>query len=226
MRYVKLAVLPVLVVGIAVAFRASLVEGDEPDSAAAPAANSDTPLDDVEPDEAGANEPSSGAQPAEAGLDRSEQGAVTAAVRFLELTEEVVSMSPEEGAALQRSISTGSSARQLSDEVAETLRAVQLDVPEGLAVTVAPVGVTALERGDGWDVSIWYVEVIVYGDQLAVEQWRTSTYSLEWENDEWRMSGLESVDGPTPVRPAAAVGSTTVDVAAAVAGMEDEVLVP
>ncbi len=151
---------------------------------------------------------------------------MAAAVGFLELTEEVVSMSPADGAALQRSISTEAAAERLSAEVADTLRSVQTDVPEGVLASVATFGVDAVERGDGWDVSIWYVEVIVYGDELAVEQWRTSKYSLEWESDGWRMSGLESIDGPTPVRPAASVASSTASVAAAVSGMDDGVLAP
>lgn len=160
--------------------------------------------------------------PAEGEAAQTEEGAVEAALRFLELTEDVVAMSPAEGAELQRSISTESSADRLAAEVEATLSDVELSVPEGLTVHVSPLGTSARPVGDGWAVSVWYVEVIIYGDELAVEQWRTATYSVEWEAGDWRMADLESRDGPTPVRPASTVASTTAELVAATAGLSDE----
>ena len=130
--------------------------------------------------------------------ERSEQSARRAALGFLELTEEAVHLSPDEGAAQQRSIATAAAADRLAAEVFDQLSTIAAEVPEGVAVEVAPIGVSSTPRGDGWDVSIWYVEVIVYGDQLAVEQWRTATYSLGWENDGWRMSALSSSLASSP----------------------------
>ena len=169
---------------------------------------------------------SNGDDPPQADPDRSMAGASAAAVRFLELTEQVVSMEPAEAAELQRSISSQASADRLAAEVAETLTAIRREVPDGVSVSVAPLGVDAVERSDGWDVSIWYVEVVVYGHQLAVEQWRTSTYGLVWESGGWRMDSLTSEAGPTPVRPATVVASPVADVAEAVRRLDDGVLVP
>ena len=59
-------------------------------------------------------------------------------------------------------------------------------------------------------------------NELAVEQWRTATYTVEWEAGEWRMADLVSRDGPTPVRPASTVASTTAELIAATAGLSDE----
>ena len=147
-----------------------------------------------------------------------------AAVRFLELTEEVVLLSPEAGAELQRSISSVSETDSLVKEVFDLLTQLKTDVPEGVVVHVAPLGVDSVETASGWDVSIWYVEVIIYGDQLAVEQWRTATYSLVEENGEWRMAALESSDGPVPTRPASAVGWSASSLISAIVRFDDEVL--
>ena len=149
-----------------------------------------------------------------------------AAVRFLELTEDVVRMTPEEGARAQRSIASSSSADRLSQEVFETLTGLTNDVPGGVEVQIAPLGVRLVETSAGWDVSIWYVEVVVYGNELAVEQWRTATYSLVDEGGEWRMDALVSTDGPVPTRPAAAVAWATPELIAGIAGFDDEVLQP
>lgn len=153
---------------------------------------------------------------------QTEERAVAAALRFLELTEVAVAMSPADGAALQRSISTEASAGRLAAEVEATLADVELSVPDGLTVHVAPLGTSARAVGEGWEVSVWYVEVVVYGDELAVEQWRMATYTVEWEAGEWRMADLVSRDGPTPVRPASTVASTTAELILATAGLTDE----
>lgn len=149
-----------------------------------------------------------------------------AAVRFLELTEEVISLSPEDGAEMQRSIASEAAADGLADDVFDLLSQLETDVPEGVEIHLAPLGISSVETASGWDVSIWYVEVVVYGDQLAVEQWRTATYSLVHENGEWRMVALASVDGPVPTRPASVVGWSAPSLVAAVVGFDDEVLEP
>jgi len=149
-----------------------------------------------------------------------------AALRFLELTEEVIRLSPEEGAEMQRSIASEAAEDRLADDVFALLSQLEADVPEGVEIHLAPLGISSAETASGWDVSIWYVEVLVYGDQLAVEQWRTATYSLVHEAGEWHMDALESVDGPVPTRPASVVGWSATSLVAAVAGFDDEVLEP
>ena len=149
-----------------------------------------------------------------------------AAVRFLELTEDVVQLSPEAGAEMQRSIASENASDRLATDVSDLLTQLQADVPDGVALHLAPLSLNSVETSTGWDVSIWYVEVIVYGDQLAVEQWRTATYSLVDEHGEWRMDDLESSDGPVPTRPASVIGWSATSLTSAVAGFEDEVLLP
>ena len=160
------------------------------------------------------------------GADPAVESPEVAAVRFLEMTEEVVRLSPTDGALTQRSIASEASADRLSNEVFETLTVLANDVPDGVAVQIAPIGVSSVETPTGWDVSIWYVEVVVYGSELAFEQWRTATYSLVEEGGEWRMDALVSTDGPVPTRPASAVAWSTSAFIAGMAGFDDEVLEP
>ena len=149
-----------------------------------------------------------------------------AALRFLELTEEVIRLSPEDGAEMQRSIASEAAEDRLADDVFALLSQLEADVPEGVEIHLAPLGISSVETASGWNVSIWYVEVVVYGYQLAVEQWRTATYSLVDEAGEWRMDALESVDGPVPTRPASVVGWSASSLVAAVRSFDDEVLEP
>lgn len=149
-----------------------------------------------------------------------------AAVRFLELTQDVVRLSPDEGAQVQRSIASSEAADRLSADVFDLLSQLETDVPEGVEVHLAPLSLRTDQTESGWDVAIWYVEVIVYGDELAVEQWRTATYSLVDETGEWRMDALESSDGPVPIRPASVVGWSAPALITAVADFDDEELLP
>ena len=157
---------------------------------------------------------------------RTELGARQAAVSFVELTERAVSMTPPDAAALQRSISSSRSADRLAADVEQKLTAIQAQVPDGLVVHVAPVALRATARGDGWDIAIWYVQVGVYGREVAVEQWTTAMYSLVWEGDSWRMDALVSAPGPVPTRPAALTATPTALLMSSLAGFDDEGLAP
>ena len=156
---------------------------------------------------------------------RSELGARQAAVSFLELTEEAVSMTPTSAAGVQRSISSARSADRLAVDVEQKLIGIQAQVPDGLAVHVAPVAARATARGDGWDVAIWYAQVVIYGRELAVEQWTTATYALVWEGDTWRMDGLVSTPGPVPTRPATLTPTPVAQLLSTISGFDDEGLV-
>lgn len=162
------------------------------------------------------------AQPDHAGESETELGARRAAVRFLELTEVVVTETPDAAAEVQRSISTTRSAGRLAGEVSHKLEVIQAQAPDGVRVHVAPIAARATARGVGWDVSIWYVQVTQYGNEVAVEHWVTATYSLVWESGEWRMDDLASSAGPIPARPANATPSPVGAYARALEGFTDE----
>lgn len=152
---------------------------------------------------------------------RTEAGARQAAVAFLELTEDAVSMTPTDAAALQRSVSTAAAADRLASEVRDRLERIQAQVPDGLALSVAPIALRSVPRGEGWEVSVWYVSVATYGREIALEQWSTVTYALEWEADGWRIDAMQSTPGPVPTRPAAMTATPVAQLAGALAGFTD-----
>ena len=131
-------------------------------------------------------------------------------------------MTPEEGAAAQRAISTARSADRLAADVQAKLVPIQAQVPEGITVHVAPIAGRSTRRGDGWSVAIWYVQVAIYGRELAVEQWTTAAYSMVWEAGGWRMDELVSTPGPHPTRPAATTATPVGQLLAALNGFTDE----
>ncbi len=215
--------LGVLIVGMAIGISIVNDPTPEPESSVPPTSDGESVAINAEADAAPDDSLDAADRPMPMTEPRSPQ---LAAVRFLELTEDVVLLSPDDGAEMQRSIATSDASERLATEVSDLLTQLQTDVPEGVAVHLAPLSLSSVETSTGWDVLIWYVEVIVYGDQLAVEQWRTATYSLVSEDGEWRMDDLESVDGPIPTRPASAVGWSASALTSALAGFSDEVLLP
>ncbi|MEZ5278977.1 MAG: hypothetical protein R2770_00760 [Acidimicrobiales bacterium] len=132
-----------------------------------------------------------------------------AAVRFLELTEEVVAVTPEEAAAIQRSVASAASADRLAASVLITMSQLQDEFPEGITVEIAPLGVTSTQVGDGWEVEVWYAAVATYGDIVAIERWETATYRVVLEDGEWRMDDLATVEGPVPTRPESVFATPT-----------------
>jgi hypothetical protein len=116
----------------------------------------------------------------------------------LELSEDVVEVSPVEAAEAQRAVSTSRSADRLASEVENAMRELVAQAPEGLGVWVAPISARSTPVGEGWEVSIWYVQVLTVGTQLTVESWHTATYTLEWETGTWKVADVVAVDGPTP----------------------------
>lgn len=134
-------------------------------------------------------------------------------------------MTPTDAAGSQRSISSARSADRLAGDVEQKLLGIQAQVPDGLVVHVAPVAARATARGDGWNVAIWYAQVVIYGRELAVEQWTTATYALVWEGDTWRMDALVSTPGPVPTRPATLIPTPVALLLSAISGFDDEGLV-
>ena len=135
-------------------------------------------------------------------------------------------MSPPDAARLQRSISSAGSADRLAVEVEDKLSAIQAEVPDGVVVHVAPISTRATVRGEGWEVAIWYAQVVGYGHEIAFEQWNTATYVLVWEGGGWRMDALDSTVGPNPSRPAAVVATPVLELLSVVSGFDDEGMFP
>ena len=134
------------------------------------------------------------------GFARSELGARTAAVVYLEATEDIVHMTPAGAAQAQRDVSTAGAADQLAAEVEEQMAELVAQAPQGVQVWLAPLEARSTAIGGGFEVSIWYAEVVAVGTVVAVDNWRTVTFGLVWENDTWLIDSKSSVVGPVPGR--------------------------
>lgn len=167
-----------------------------------PAPATDSPVSEGEepatnqPDTAPSMSPSD----AGSGFVRSELDARTAAVVYLEATEDIVHMTPADAANAQRSVSSAASADRLADEVEEQMADLVAQAPQGVEVWLAPMEARSTELNGGYEVSIWYAEVVAVGTAIAVDNWRTVTFTLVWENDTWLIDAKSSVVGPVPSR--------------------------
>lgn len=157
---------------------------------------------------------------------RDEMGARTAAVAYLEATEDVIAMTPAQAAAAQRAISTDASADRLAARVEEEMVDVIALTPQGIRVWVAPMEARSVAVDDGYEVSIWYAEVIAIGTDSTFDNWRTVTYSLVWEHDTWLIDDSVSVVGPVPSRSAGLAVTPPAALVSTLALFDDEGMVP
>lgn len=159
-------------------------------------------------------------------VGRTEAGARRAVIDYIALTEEVFDMTPDQAAELQRTISTRRSAGRLAADLERTLEELQALVPEGITVHVAPMAIRSVRSGDGWAVAVWYVQVGIYGQEIAVEMWETATYQMVWEENRWLIDDMASVPGPIPTRLESATATPVDQLIADLAGFDDEELRP
>jgi hypothetical protein len=129
----------------------------------------------------------------------SADGAVVAAVGFLELTERVTSMTPDEAADAQAAISADSAREALAtktrDEVERTVAAYDIGT---IHLQITPLAARRTDSATGTTVAILYLGVVTVDHGAASAYFRTATYALVWEHDAWRMTKLDSSPGPTP----------------------------
>lgn len=132
--------------------------------------------------------------------DRSEAGARSAAVAYLEATEEAVRMSPTEAAAVQRAFATTDFAEELGTDTEQRMLDLTAAVPNGIVLRVAPIEARSFPDGDDWLVAVWYVQAITIAEESVVDDWRTAHYRLRWEDDAWKIAEFRSERGPMPGR--------------------------
>lgn len=153
----------------------------------------------------------------------SESGARAAAVRFVRLTEVVVGAAPSVVAEAQRAISTAADGDRLAGEQRAAAEALTARHPVGtVSVRVAPLAVRSEAVGERWLVDVWYVQVVTYGEEAVVEEWRTDTLVLAWERGAWRVADQRSTEGPSPARPAVVVVTSPAGLRAALEGFSTE----
>ncbi len=147
--------------------------------------------------------PSAGAVDAASPLtNRSVDGALSSVIFFLELSEEVVQMSPEEGGALQRRYATAATADSTAAELSAQLQELRAVAGPEMSLEVAPISwmVAEIEPQMEYAVSVWYVEVFNLGGPTDVSgAFRTYSAAVQWEDGSWKLGDAEVFDGPQPV---------------------------
>ncbi len=133
-------------------------------------------------------------------FEETEAGARTAAVGYLEATEEAILLSPIEAAAMQRTMATAEFAEEFGADTEQRMTELQSAVPAGITLRVAPIEARTVADGDGWRVSIWYVQAITISGESVVDDWRTANYRMRWEDRAWKIAAFDSERGPMPGR--------------------------
>lgn len=157
---------------------------------------------------------------------QTETGALQAAVALLETTEDVVAMTPADARAYQQLVSTRASASRLGAEVDQQLVNVQSQTPQGLRLWLAPFAARTTPTEVGYEVAIWYAEVMLLAAEATAEQWQTVTYSMVWQDDGWKMDDSVSTPGPTPQLRLGRSSESPSAFVGLLEGYSDEALVP
>ena len=155
------------------------------------------------------------------GYSRDEAGARAAALAYLELTEDVVELLPEDAGEVSRLFSTDEYSAEAAADTERRMTELLDAVPDGVKVRLAPIEMRSVESDSGWMVSIWFVEVITVGLEGVVDDWRTAVYELEWEQETWKVAGFTSRRGPTPGRGAIPASVPVSEFEGLLAGFDD-----
>ena len=158
----------------------------------------------------------------ESRFDQDEAGARAAAVAYLELTEEAVSLTPAEAAAVQRSIATAEFAEEFGADTEQKMVELTQTVPGGVILRVAPIEIRSVADGDDWLVSVWYAQAITMVGDAVVDDWRTANYRMRWEAGTWKIAAFSSQRGPTPGRGTQPASISAVEFELLLDGYSDE----
>ncbi len=129
-------------------------------------------------------------------------GALRAVLIYLELSEELIQMSPQDAGATQRLYATAASADHSASEIVRQVTELQAAAGPDMHLDVAPISWTTAEVVDGSEylVTVWYVEVFSLGEPgEAYGAFKTYTASVQWESGSWKLNDAEVLDGPQPI---------------------------
>lgn len=138
------------------------------------------------------------------GFEASEDGAVAAAVTYATASQRWLYFSDDELAAAVAALATPAAAESLTVEVTSEVALARDELARTsgrvwwlvrpLATRVEHV-TTANAR-----VSVWVVTILSATDVAAPQaEWLTVTVDLAWVDDDWRVDGVRSTLGPTPL---------------------------
>ncbi len=164
--------------------------------------------------------------------NNSKGGAVKAAVRFLELDEELFpAVSPEASRSLSDSIAATGARKRLGDRAAahqsEVLAKGDL---EGLTLRLAPISTRVRNyRTTSATVDIFLLRLWSFPTKGTLDDYATAELKLVWETNQWRLADSSVIDGPYPVARFSArptLASTAAQYEQTLAGFDDQDLMP
>ena len=163
---------------------------------------------------------------------RSKVGAVHAAVRFLELDEQLYPAITPETARTMSDSNTSTGARKRLGDRAETHQREILAKGDlqGLSLRLAPISTRVRNYNTSKaTVDIFLLRLWSFPTKGALDDYATAEVRLVWENGEWRLEDSSVIDGPYPVARFSArptLASTAALFEQSLAGFDDEDLIP
>ena len=163
---------------------------------------------------------------------RSKVGAIRAAVRFLELDEQLFpAVSPEAARSMSDSITSTGARKRLGDRAETHQREILAKGDlEGLTLRLAPISTRVRNYStSAATVDIFLLRLWSFPSSGALDDYATAEVLLVWETGEWRLADSSVIDGPYPVARFSArptLASTAARFEETLAGFNDEDLIP
>ena len=159
------------------------------------------------------------------GFERSRRGAVAAASAYVLTGARLVDMSPSEVAAAVRQMSTSATASEQERATIDDLDHIEQELASGSG----PIHYdqAALDTHldsfspDRAQVRVWSVGVVSRDGAIDPQaEWHLSTVDLEWQSNDWKISGETISTGPTPAPDTDGEPSTAADIDRQLAGFD------
>jgi hypothetical protein len=131
------------------------------------------------------------------------QGAEAAAGEFVRATASMVTMAPEAAEAAQRVMAASAAEEDLVASRSSELENIWGSTGrEEVSYWFTPIASRASMTGPQEALAeVWYVGVLRSSVVPGLQSWRTATYRLVWEDEDWRISEESEVAGPVPTLP-------------------------
>ncbi len=128
------------------------------------------------------------------------QGAEAAAREFVRATASMVTMAPEAAVAAQRVMAASAAEEDLVASRSSELQNIWGSAGrEDLSYWYTPIASRASMRGAEEALAeVWYVGVLRSSLTPGLQTWRTASFRLVWEDDDWRVHEESEVVGPVP----------------------------
>jgi hypothetical protein len=150
------------------------------------------------------------------------EGAEAAAREFVRVTASMVAMEPAPAMAAQRVIAASASEEELVlTRSAELQNIWGSSARDELSYWFTPIASRAQLVGDGEALAeVWYVGVLRSPLLPGMQSWRTATYRLVWEDEDWRISEESEVAGPVPTLPLSETPTSSAEMDALLEGFD------